>query len=92
MSENSTNQIKMGEFLLQQKIITKKQLEDALEMQKDNKERLLGEIFVTLGILSKEDMVMAMEMFLMVTDANIEHIDEWLDQDEIDLLMQKIKK
>ncbi len=31
-------------------------------------ERLIGEILVTLGVLSKEDLIMAMEMYLMTTN------------------------
>jgi hypothetical protein len=30
-------------------------------------------------------------MYLMVTDAPVEHADEWLDQDEIDLIIQRMK-
>jgi preprotein translocase YajC subunit len=34
----------------------------ALELQKDNKERLIGEILVTQGSMTKEDLVMALEI------------------------------
>jgi len=83
---------KVGEFLVENGIITREQLNDALLMQKDNRERLIGEILVTQGVLSKEDLIMALEMFILVTDAHPQHIDEWLDQDEIDLLQEKIKE
>ena len=66
------------------------QLKDALELQKDNPERRIGEILVTLGALSKEDLVMAIEMYMMMTDSDDMCIEEWLDQDEIDLMMKKL--
>jgi hypothetical protein len=82
---------KVGIFLVENDIITEKQLQDALELQKDNKERLVGQILVTQGILTKEDMIMALEMYLMVTDTNVEFVDEWLDQDEVDMIMDRMK-
>ena len=81
----------VGEFLVENSIITAAQLRDALEMQKDNPERLVGEILVTQGAISKEQLIMALEMYLLVTGMQPEHVDEWLDQDEVDMLQEKIK-
>lgn len=93
MEENKKhNEILVGKFLVENGIISQEQLDDALEMQKDNPERLTGEILVTQGVLSKEDLIMALEMFLMMTDSEVGHVDEWLDQDEIDLLQEKKKE
>ena len=83
---------KVGQFLVENGIVTDDQLSEALLLQKDNPDRLIGEILVTQGVLSKEDLIMALEMFLMITDSQIEHVDEWLDQDEIDMLLEKKKK
>lgn len=83
--------IKVGTFLVNNGIISNKQLDDALALQKDNPGRLVGEILVTQGVLSKEDLIMSLEMYLMMTDSQVLHVDEWLDQDEIDLLIAKIK-
>ena len=85
-------QKRVGEFLVDKKIIKQAQLDEALVLQKDNKGRLIGEILVTLGALSKEDLVMALEMYLMETDVSPTHVDEWLDQDEVDMIMEKLKK
>lgn len=82
---------KVGEFLVENSIITSIQLKDALDMQKDNPGILVGEILVTQGAISKEELIMALEMYLMVTGLQPEHVDEWLDQDEIDMLQEKIK-
>ena len=88
---NSSKDLMVGEFLVENKIITQEQLDDALDLQSYNKDRLVGEILVTQGVLTKEDLIMALEMFLMVTDAKIEHVDEWLDQDEVDMIMTRMK-
>ena len=82
---------RVGEFLVDNKIITQAQLNDALELQRDNKGLLIGEILVTLGALSKEQLVMALEMYLMETDVLPTHVDEWLDQDEVDMIMDRLK-
>ncbi|HNR88894.1 MAG TPA: hypothetical protein PKM65_11190 [Spirochaetota bacterium] len=79
----------VGEFLVENGIVTRADLDEALEMQRDNPERLVGEILVTMGSISKEQLIMAMEMFLVETGSDPEHVDEWLDQDEIDLLIEK---
>jgi len=82
----------IGEFLVKEKIITKAQLNDALDLQKYNKERLIGELLVTQGVLTKEQLIMALEMYLMVTGVYPEHIDEWLDQEELDMIQEKIRQ
>lgn len=88
----NVNKKRVGEFLLDNMIITRSQLTEALEMQKDNPGRLIGEILVTLGALSKEQLVMAMEMYLMETEDIPSHVDEWLDQDEVDMIIKKLKE
>lgn len=90
--EAARKQIRVGEFLVENGLITGNQLNDALEMQKFNKDRLIGEILVTLGYLSKEQLIMAMEMYLVVTGINPEHVDEWLDQQEIDMILDRIRE
>jgi hypothetical protein len=91
MDNSKKFEMKVGEFFVENKIITEEQLHDALEMQIDNPERLIGEILVTLGFLTKEDLIMAIEMYLVATDTQPVHVDEWLDQDEIDILMKKLQ-
>ena len=92
MSEKNKPDLKVGKFLVENGIITHHQLAEALEMQKDNADRLVGEILVTQGVLSKEQLIMAVEMFFVVTGMNPSHIDEWLDQDEIDMIKGNIQK
>lgn len=83
--------MRVGEFLVNNGIITRKLLAEGLDLQKDNPERLIGEVLVTMGALSKEQLVMALEMYLMETDMNPGHVDEWLDQDEVDMMIEKLK-
>jgi hypothetical protein len=90
METNGHKDVKVGEFLMENGLISRGQLDEALALQKDNRERLIGEILVTTGVLTKEDLIMAMEMFLMVTGNKPRHVDEWLDQEEIDMLLTKI--
>lgn len=82
---------KIGEWLVENGIITEEQRLSALELQKDNPERLIGELLVTQGVMGKEDLVMALQMYMVTYDILPDHVDEWLDQDEIDLIMEKIK-
>ena len=92
MENNDNKDVKVGEFLVHNGIITERQLKDSLLLQRDNPERLIGEILVTQGILTKEELIMALELFLMVSDTQVMHVDEWLDQDEVDMIMEKIKE
>jgi len=81
---------KIGEFLVEHGVITQETLDEVLALQKDNPNQLIGEILVTIGAMSKENVVMAVEMFLMMTDSSVQHTHEWLDQDEVDILMNKL--
>jgi hypothetical protein len=91
MAAPNNKNIRVGEFLIEHNIITKEQLNDALDLQRFNKDRLIGEILVTLGVLSKEDLVMALEMYLMTTDIQPFRVDEWLDQEEVDLIIERLR-
>ena len=84
------DEYRIGEFFIEIGIIDQSQLNEALELQKDNPDRRIGEILVTLGALTKEDLVMAIEMYMMMTDTDDIGIDEWLDQEEVDLMLKKL--
>jgi len=88
---NEKDEYKIGRFLIENGIINEAQLKEALELQRDNKDRLLGEILVTMGVLSKEELIMALEMYMMMTDSEDMTIDEWLDQEEIDMVLKKLE-
>ncbi len=88
--DDSTDK-RIGQFLIENEIINEEQLNEALELQKDNPERLVGEVLVTLGTITKETLIMSLEMFMIVNDVLPDHVDEWLDQEEIDLLLDRTK-
>ncbi|MBP8081593.1 MAG: hypothetical protein KAZ87_00175 [Spirochaetes bacterium] len=82
---------RVGEFLVENGIITDDQLQASLELQKDNPQTAIGQIMVTLGYVSKEELIMAMEMYMIATGTTTDVSDEWLDQEEIDSLLDRIK-
>ncbi len=90
--DDRQKEIKVGAFLVEYGIITQQQLDESLLMQRDNPERLIGEILVTQGVLTKEELIMALEMYLMTSGNEAIHVDEWLDQEEVDMLIDKIKE
>ena len=51
--------LKLGEILIRQGLATEKQLQEAIEVQKNGKGRI-GEIFVKLGIITEEHMAEAL--------------------------------
>ena len=91
MADNNKPKYKIGEFFIKNGIINQAQLEEALELQTFNKGRLFGEILVTMGYISKEKLVMSLEMYMMTTDSDKIGINEWLDQDEIDIIIKKLE-
>jgi hypothetical protein len=91
MTKNSKVEYKIGEFFIENSVINPFQLDEALELQTFNKGRLLGEILVTMGYISKEKLIMSLEMYMMTTDSDKIGINEWLDQDEIDIIIKKLE-
>ena len=91
IKKDDEKEYRIGRFFVENGIINQAQLKEALELQTYNKDRRIGEILVTMGILSKEDLIMAIEMFMMLTDSDNIGIEEWLDQDEIDLMLRNME-
>jgi hypothetical protein len=91
MTKDNEIEYKIGDFLIENNIINKSQLNDALELQGFNKERRLGEILVTVGDISKEELIMSLEMYMMTTETEQVGINEWLDQEEIDIIIKKLE-
>lgn len=90
MAANQDHHMRIGDFLVANGIVTQTQLTEALDIQRYNPSRRVGEILVTTGALTKEDLIMAMEMFLMYTDDQPQYVDEWLDQEEVDMIQQRL--
>ena len=54
------NSKKLGEILLEEDVLTKRQLNKALDLQKGGDKRKIGEILIELGFLTIEDMTEVM--------------------------------
>ena len=62
---------RIGEYLVEQKLITENQLEEALHEQKNAfTHKFIGEIFIEKEILSKEDFEKALEDFMICDEIN----------------------
>jgi hypothetical protein len=71
--------VSLGEILIQRKKITRKQLEEALQVQKE-KGGFIGEILVNLGLLDERDIVVALviQYGLPYIAVNKYIIDPWV--------------
>lgn len=82
--------MKIGEFFVKNDYITKQALDDALELQEQNKDKRLGELLVDMGAVLKEDLSKYVFNFMEnVVDANLADAADWLDQDGVDALFDK---
>src|SRR3989338_956746 len=66
--------IKLGEILIQQGLITERQLEKAIEHQKKEKGRI-GEILIKLGIITEENMTAALGSQLGIPYYTVENVE-----------------
>ncbi len=83
--------MKIGEYLINEKLITQEYLNEALVLQEREKNMLLGEILVKMGRFSKEDLDKYIQDFMnKLKDTSKETIikdtSQWLSQDDVDKL------
>jgi len=77
--------MKIGEYLVKEGHITGYILEEALTIQRQNENMLLGEIIVKMKELSKDDLEKHIEAYLiMCRESVINETSQWLGQDEVD--------
>jgi len=77
--------MKIGEYLVREGHITEYILEEALTIQRQNENMLLGEIIVKMKELSKDDLEKHIEAYLiMCRESVINETSQWLGQDEVD--------
>ena len=77
--------MKIGEYLVKEGHITEYILEEALTIQRQNENMLLGEIIVKMKELSREDLEKHIEAYLiMCRESVLNETSEWLGQDEVD--------
>ncbi len=77
--------MKIGEYLVKEGHITEYILEEALTMQRQNENMLLGEIIVKMKGLSRGDLEEHIEAYLiMCRESVLNETSQWLGQDEVD--------
>ena len=77
--------MKIGEYLVKKGHITEYILEEALTIQRQNENMLLGEIIVKMKELSREDLEKHIEAYLiMCRESVLNETSQWLGQDEVD--------
>lgn len=79
--------MRFGELLEKEGLITKEQLEDALDLQKFNQNIPIGEILLTQGIINREQLVGYIEAMIFLTGEIPAEELELLDQSEVDSIM-----
>ena len=84
--------MKFGEYLEQKQAITTEQLKEALAMQVDNPKLKLGEILVSKGQLSAQELLNWIERYIYDTGNIVAEMNRWLSQEEADMLIQKIRQ
>jgi hypothetical protein len=49
--------MKIGEFLIENNYVTQKEVNEALELQKRNKDQYIGEILIKMNVITKEQLI-----------------------------------
>lgn len=80
-----------GEILIQEGKINKEQLNKGLNLQKDNSDRKLGEILVTLNFIKYDDIIDTVKKQYKLNGATPSDIDKWLSQSEVDAIIKSMK-
>lgn len=81
-------QVKLGQLLLKEKLITEEQLENALAYQESNRHRPLGKILAQMGIISDANIQLALTRKLAIPFVDLSGFD--IDIDIVNQLPQSI--
>lgn len=82
--------MRIGEYLILEKVITQDNLDKALEKQKNSKTQRLGAILVNMGAISEDTLNEKVKEFLNKNkDIDISHASEWLSQEEVDKIFSQ---
>ena len=84
--------MRFGEFLIEQKIINREDLQDALAIQVDNPQLKLGEVLVAHGWVGNQQLLDCIQKYMEITGSKVDDVNEWLNQSEVDALLKKIRK
>ncbi len=78
--------MRIGEYLINEKLITQEYLNEALVLQKQEKNMLLGEILVKKGRISKENLDKYIQDFMNKFKDTSKDTSQWLSQEDVDKL------
>lgn len=78
--------MRIGEFFVENNHITKESLSKALEVQKNDNAKPIGDILVEIGAISKENLIKYVNDYI---NANLEEARQWLNQDTVDSMINK---
>ncbi len=81
-----------GEILIEEGKLTREQVDKGLALQKDNPDKKLGEILVTLNFLKYDDIIDTLMKQYKDVGELPEGVDNWLSQEEIDKIIDNISK
>ena len=74
----------IGEILIEEGLITRDQLNEALEQQKKANKKRLGEILIHLGVINEDDLVVALSMQFNLAYLPLKNVS--VNRDVCDLL------
>ncbi len=49
--------MKIGEFLIENNYVTQEEVNEALELQKRNKDQYIGEILIKMNVITREQLI-----------------------------------
>lgn len=78
--------VRIGDYFVENNHITKETLVKSLEIQKHNKGKLIGDILVEMGAVSKEDLKTHVNAFI---NTSIGEAKRWLKQGNVDMIVSK---
>ncbi len=85
--------MRIGEYLVDQKHIKQKDLDNALEMQANNKGMRVGELLVKSGAISEKDLNKYVFDFMNNhEEAEFGDASDWLNQEDVDNLFTQYKE
>ncbi len=82
--------MKIGEFLVKNNFISLETLNEALSLQKYDKNLRIGELLVKMEAITKKDLLQYINEYIKVAaDIDMGEAKDWLSQDQVDNMFSK---
>ncbi|OHB73926.1 MAG: hypothetical protein A2W17_05415 [Planctomycetes bacterium RBG_16_41_13] len=82
--------MKIGEFLVKNNYISQETLNEALRLQKHDKNLRIGELLVKMEAITKKDLLQYINEYIKVAaDIDMGEAKDWLSQDQVDNMFSK---